>query len=118
MLPTKFTNNGVSLTAFGGEISVTVALFDVLPCASSTLYCTGVGVPVNPANGVNVIAPVVGFTVHVPSPAMVMLVTSPLASVTMLVAPVGTTKLTVVGTTVSPVVSLASTFIVADVPGV
>ncbi len=79
---------------------VTVAFVkDSFPSLSSILYSTGVGSKVNPGAGVNVIAPVVGFTSHVPSPGSVKLVTFPSAFVTTLVAvPVGT-KLTCVGST-------------------
>jgi len=66
---------------------------------------------VKPPTGVKVTAPLTGSTVQVPSPGSVKEVTSPLASVTTPVAvPLGT-KLTVAGTTVSPVVSLPVTAI-------
>jgi len=40
---------------------------ETLPCVSATVYLMGFGSPVNPSTGVNVILPVVGSTVHVPS---------------------------------------------------
>ena len=45
------------------------------PSVSDTVYCTGFGLPVKPVSGVKVTLPVVGFTVHVPSPATFSVVT-------------------------------------------
>ena len=55
------------------------------------------------------------MTVHVPSPGIVILVISPVPSVTIPVAPEGITKLTVLGTTASPVTSFEITLTVTGV---
>jgi len=78
----------------------------VLPSLSLTVYWIGVGSPVKPPVGVKVIAPVVGFTLHVPWPGTVS--GSPGLAVP--------TIWTVPGTGVSPVVSLLSTGTVTGVP--
>jgi len=78
----------------------------VFPSLSWTVYWIGVGSPVKPGTGVKVIAPVVGFTLHVPSPGTV-------SGWPGLAVP---TICTVPGTTVSPVVSLLSTGTVTGVP--
>ena len=65
--------------------------------------------------GVNVTIPVVLSTDQVPSAGIVILVISPCASVTILVAPVRAIKLTVVGNMASPVVSFVNTGITTEV---
>jgi len=80
----------------------------VLPSLSCTVYWIGVGSPTKPTSGVNVISPVVGLTVHWPSPETVS--GSPGFAVP--------TICTVPGTAASPVVSLASTGTVTGAPNV
>ena len=72
-----------------------------------TVYSIGVGSFPKLANGVNVISAVLGFKLHVPSSGTVKLVTSPLTSVTMLVAPEGITNETVEAITV-PSISVSA----------
>ena len=61
--------------------TVTLTSFETNPrCIFYSVYLIGVGSPVNPASGVNVISPVVGSTVHVPSFGIVRESLSPSAS--------------------------------------
>ena len=89
--------------------SVTVAV-STLPWASATRYSIAVGLPVKPASGVKVIAPVLALMLQVPSPATTRVLPASVAP-----ASVNTT---VLATTASPPVSLASTSIVVALPGV
>jgi hypothetical protein len=49
-------------------VIVTVAAFDTNPLLSFTVYWIGVGLSAESDNGVKVIAPLLAFTLHVPSP--------------------------------------------------
>jgi len=95
-------------------VTVTNAGFEVLPSLSCTVYWIGVGSPAKPTSGVKVIAPVPASTVHWPWPGTV----SVLPSGESVLPAGGLTIWTVVGTTVSPVVSLASTGTVTGLPAV
>ena len=68
--PGIFAKSSLSVaTGFSAVYSMLIfATILVLPSSSSTVYVISVGLAVKPDSGVNVIAPVVGSILHVPSP--------------------------------------------------